>query len=435
MRFAVVNLGCKVNRVESDAATALLLSRGGVVAPADDCELIVVNTCTVTGEAEKKTRKAVHRALRENERARVVVTGCAAAIDPASFEAMDERVAVVAKGALESWLAAFAEETLCSDGHARACENSCDPVSDLRVGEGFPTRVGLKIQDGCENACTYCIVHVARGASWSRPADEIVEEAVRLARAGVKEIVLTGINLGSYRDGDSGLAALLRRLLDETAQPACGPAADEGEIAAAASLGEQLVRFRVSSMEPLDVDDDFIALLASAHGRICRHLHLPLQSGASTVLDRMHRPYDACTFEALVDKLRSSVAGLSLSTDIIVGFPGETDEEFAQTLALAERCRFSRIHVFPYSRRAGTPAAEYPCQVPPETRNHRARVLREEAARMRREDRAARAGTSELALVESDDAAMTESYYDVTPPVGAKRGELVPITFDRLSVQ
>lgn len=399
MRFIIVNLGCKVNRVESDAFAAALMARGGVPAAEEEAELVVVNTCTVTGEAEKKTRKAVRHALRANPTARVVVTGCAAALDADAFSSMDPRVEVVPKGEL-----------------AAAAPND----AALRAGEGFRTRAGVKVQDGCDNACTYCIVHVARGRATSRPADDVVRECASYARAGAREIVLTGINLGSYCDGGRRdpsairLAALLRRLLDETAD--------------LHAPGEAPARFRVSSIEPRDVDDALIDLLASADGRVCRHLHLPLQAGSSKVLREMARPYDAERFVALVERLYRRIPQLALSTDIIAGFPGETDAEFQETLDVARACRFAKIHAFPYSPRIGTPAAERADQVPPAFKEARAAMLRALGDELRASERARRAGTVELALVEEGGVAMTESYFEVPAPAGAAPGALVEVT-------
>ena len=408
MNFAVVNLGCKVNRVESDDAAARLAARGTETAEAD-ADLIVVNTCTVTGEAEKKTRKAVRRALRANDRARVLVTGCAAAVDAAFYEALDPRVRVVGKARLAEEIEAWCD----SEGVSAA-----PPL--LPVGPGFRTRVGVKVQDGCDNACTYCIVHVARGRATSRAADDVVRECAEYARAGAGEIVLTGINLGSYCDGArrdpsaTRLAGLLRRLLDATADlhaPGAFP-----------------VRFRISSIEPRDVDDALVDLLAAADGRVCRHLHLPLQAGSSKVLREMARPYDADRFRALVERLYAAVPGLALSTDVIAGFPGETDAEFQETLELARACRFAKIHAFPYSRRAGTPAAERADQVPPDIKAVRAAALRALGDELRAAERARRAGTVELALVEEGGVAMSESYFELAAPADAPVGSLVRMT-------
>ncbi len=408
MKYAIVNLGCKVNRVESDSFSAALSARGCVEAPEADAELIVVNTCTVTGEAEKKTRKAVRHALRASENATVVVTGCAAAIDAEVFTQMSGRIRVMGKASLASAIdaGAFGE---AEAAHGRA----------LPVGDGFRTRVGVKVQDGCNNACTYCIVHVARGRAASVDADKVVETCKALSAAGVGEIVLTGINLGSYCWGDRRsrdavrLPDLLKRLLAETEQPACRRAYP--------------TRFRISSIEPRDVDDRLIDVLAASDGRVCRHLHLPLQAGSTKVLREMHRPYTAEQFASLVDKLYERVPKLSLSTDIICGFPGETDDEFEETLALARTCRFSKIHVFPYSLRTGTPAAARADQVPPEVKAERAARLRSLANELRAAEFARRCGTRELAVVEGEDTALTESYFEVPAPASAHPGDVVEV--------
>lgn len=409
MKYAVVNLGCKVNRVESDAFASSLDAHGAKNCDAADADLIVVNTCTVTGEAEKKTRKAVRGALRANDRATVIVTGCAAAIDKDTFLAMDPRVRVMGKAELASSIDAGAWG-LDAAAHGPA----------LPVGEGYRTRVGVKVQDGCNNACTYCVVHVARGKATSVDPREVVRQCRALASAGVKEIVLTGINLGSYRWRDeetgeaTGLADLLRMLLEETAD--------------LHKDGEYSVRFRVSSVEPRDVHDDLIEVLATAGGRVCRHLHLPLQSGNSKVLREMHRPYNAEHFEAIVANLYERVPELSLSTDIICGFPGETEGEFEDTLRVARTCRFSKIHVFPYSKREGTPAAARIDQVPPGVKADRAQRLRDLGDLLRDKEREARKGTRELAVVEEEGVALTESYFEVPAPKNAKAGEMIEIT-------
>ncbi|MEC4184081.1 MiaB/RimO family radical SAM methylthiotransferase [Adlercreutzia sp. R21] len=435
-RFAVVNLGCKVNRVEADGFERLLVGRGGVPSGEADADLVIVNTCTVTGEAEKKTRKAVRHALSAGDGAEVIVTGCATEIDAATYEAMGDRVTVVPKagmalyleeGAFLSQLSQLSERRVgpsssCHPGPAPGLFSSCHPewsaegakskdLAAFRPSDGR-TRIGIKVQDGCDNACTYCIVHVARGRAVSRPADEVVSEAVALARAGVREIVLTGINLGSYDHGGHDLADLCRRLLAETADL---HGADEPPC-----------RFRIGSIEPMDVSMDFIGLLAEAEGRICRHLHLPLQSGSSRVLREMARPYDAEEYRQLVDYLRAMVPEIALTTDIIVGFPGETEDDFADTCALARHAAFGKIHVFPYSKREGTPAAARIDQVAPDVKASRAARLRALSDELGAADRAARAGTTEFALVERPGHATTESYHEAPVPEGAPVGRLVP---------
>ena len=392
--FHIVNLGCKVNRVEADSIGASLISAGSLPAAEEAAELIIVNTCTVTGEADKKARKAVRHALAINPLADVVVTGCAAAINAELFRSMSPRVRVISKVELE--------ETLDALGH--------DAV--LRLGNGFRTRVGLKVQDGCDNACTYCIVHVARGNARSVPAIRAVEEARAYFSAGVKEIVLAGIDIGAYRDSSLRLPQLARMLL--------------AKADACCHSDELPARLRISSIEPCSVDEALIELLGASGGRVCRHLHLPLQSGSTKVLREMGRPYTADGFMDLVCDLRRHVPEISLSTDIIVGFPGETEEEFEATCDLVREAGFSRLHVFPYSRRKGTPAAERKDQVPADVKRDRAARLRAIGAALNRADLANRKGTMELCLVEGE-TALTESYHEIEAPADAHAGELLNV--------
>lgn len=374
MRYAIINLGCKVNKVEADEIAASLNRAGGCAVSCKNAEAVIVNTCTVTGEADKKTRKAVRRAVRENATARIIVTGCAAAIDAEALASIDARVEVMGKNEVVPSLIGVA-----GDGAA------------LRVGEAFPTRVGVKVQDGCDNACTYCIVHTARGRSWSKPFDDAVSELAGYAASGVNEIVLTGINIGSYASGGMRIADLLEAALEAT----------------------RSCRFRISSIEPCNVDQRLISLIGQAEGRICRHLHLPLQSGSDKVLEEMARPYSAAMFTDLVQSLYGSIPEMALSTDAIVGFPGETAEDFAQTMEVARRCRFSKMHIFPYSIREGTPAAIRIDQVDAEEKKKRAAELGRLAEALRMDDCTRRAGTMEAVLVEKRGIGTTESYYRV----------------------
>jgi threonylcarbamoyladenosine tRNA methylthiotransferase MtaB len=386
MKFHIINLGCKVNKAESDTIAANLIAKGHQLVSLTDAQFIILNTCTVTGDAEKKTRKAARRALRENTTASLLVTGCAAVIDPAFYEALDARVRVVEKSTFAS------------------------SESALRIGEEFPLRVSLKVQDGCDHACTYCIVHIARGKAWSRPADEIIAEAQKLESAGIREIMLSGIDLGSYRDGKEYLDGLLARLLKETSQ----------------------TRFRISSIEPCSITEATIDRIANSDGRICRHLHIPLQSGSSKVLSEMNRPYSAEYYARLVEKLYTKIPELSLSTDIIVGFPGESAAEFKETIALAHAAHFSKIHGFRYSMRAGTPAAARNDQIEPAIKDKRLKILLETADELRRVDARSRLGKVEDILIESVGIGMSESYYKVEVPTDIEPGSLVALTLTGL---
>ena len=331
MRFHVVNLGCKVNKAESDSMSAHLLATGNELVGLDEADAIIINTCTVTGDAEKKTRKAVRRALRENTHARVMVTGCAAAISPDFYRALDSRVEIIEKAAFLS----------------------ADPA--CRTGLAFPARVSVKVQDGCDHACTYCIVHVARGKAFSRPLDEIV------------------------------------------------------------------------SLTPATIER-----IAQAEGRICRHLHLPLQSGSDKVLKEMNRPYGAEFYLRLCEDLYDALPTLALSTDIICGFPGETDAEFEETLLLAKQARFSKIHAFRYSMREGTPAAARCDQIDPSTKEQRLKKLLALARDLRKEDGLRRIGTSEAVLIEAPGTGMSESYFKVDAPRDIPQGTLCELSLTAL---
>ena len=428
LKFAVINLGCKVNRVESDAFVNALLARGfAQVESAQDANVVVVNTCTVTAQADKKTRKAVRGALRANGFSKVVVTGCACALNPESFTAFaPKRVLVAGKAQVLEVI----EKLMCeSEGDAsnttqvcgaqgKSCKNNACNTGRLALPKLLRSRVGVKVQDGCNNACSYCIVHVARGPATSKPASKVINECVNFARAGAREIVLTGINLGSYADASRGhnysLPGILADLLGAT-KGICGPAPD------------MACRFRISSVEPGDVSDELIELMAKHKGRICRHMHLPLQSGSSRVLAEMNRNYTAQEFCELVQHIYEVVPEMALTTDIICGFPGERDADFESMLAVARKCRFSKIHAFPYSKREGTPAAARTDQVSAATINARAKQLRELANSLRAQDFAARAGTQEFAIVEVQGTARTESYYKVPVDKQARIGSLVKV--------
>lgn len=403
MKFSVVNLGCKVNRVESDQFAAHLIQQGWVAAEPAVCDVVIINTCTVTGEAEKKTRKAVRRALRETDSAHVIVTGCAAVIDPRVFNEMSDRVIVEpVKSLVEERINELFEMLDCEEDVALAADLF---PHEMRIGDDFVTRVGIKVQDGCDNACTYCIVHKARGKAHSRHPDSVVEEVVAYSRAKVNELVLTGINVGSYCYDTCTFSQLLTRLLEST----------------------EHTRFRLSSVEPHALDDDAIKVMSTALGRICRHLHLPLQSGSSRILKKMGRPYDADDFLHLVEKLRKEMPTISLSTDVIVGFPSETEDDFEQTVQLCKTCGFSKIHVFPYSKRKGTPASEMADQVTSDIRKKRTTILSRISDELSAEDIQKRKGSSELALVEAEGWATTESYHRIKVDPAFRAGDLVTV--------
>jgi threonylcarbamoyladenosine tRNA methylthiotransferase MtaB len=370
---AIRTLGCKVNRTESEALAEALL--GGdclVVEEAAGADLVVVNTCTVTGEADAKARKEVRRALAACA-GPVVVTGCLASLDAEGLRALGERVIVEAD---RSALAARVRTAL-----GIAAERA---AGGSREGDVFRTRVMLKVQDGCDHRCSYCIVPDARGNPRSVPADRLIDRVRELSSRGTREIVLTGINIGRYSDGIGNLSHLI------------GALAETG-----------VARLRLSSIEPLDLDEEMAGALARAGAHVAPHLHVPLQSGCDRTLIEMRRGYTTAEFAAVLARLRAAIPGLAVTTDVIVGFPGETDEDFAESCAFVESCGFTRLHVFRYSRRAGTPAAGRSDQIEPAVIAARAAGMRALSDRLYRSWLERRNGTAASVLVErvTDDGA------------------------------
>ncbi|MCR5846360.1 MAG: tRNA (N(6)-L-threonylcarbamoyladenosine(37)-C(2))-methylthiotransferase MtaB [bacterium] len=405
MRFHVHNLGCKVNRVESDNMSAALISAGHTPAPLAEADVAIVNTCTVTSEADHKTRKAIRRASRECA-GPVIATGCATAIDPEALGQLGENVIVEPSRqlAIEKALAVLEREA----GLAAQAPNA-----HPRAAEGFHTRMGIKVQDGCNNRCTYCIVNKARGRSASMPLESVVSEVALASESGIAEVVLTGINIGSYREvDDSGrmlkLPQLIEALLERT------------------GIG----RIRLSSIEPPDVDDKLIALLERYRGRFCAHLHMPLQSGCDRTLAAMGRLYDTADFARRVEAIYAVRPDASITTDVIAGFPQETDADFAQTLEFCRRMRFSKIHAFRYSVRPGTPAAEMVGQVDPRIKVQRASSLHILSDELRCDDMLRRVGSRELVVVETGRIGMSESYHEVVVEGEMpRRGEMLELEF------
>lgn len=363
---AFKTLGCKVNRVESEAIAAELLGCGVTLADHDAASVVVINTCTVTGEADAKARKAVRQALAAQSEPVVVVTGCLAMLDAEGISALGERVVVEAdKAEVAARVAALLGTNAPSPG---------EPV--LVRGEGFRTRAPLKIQDGCDAFCAYCIVPHARGVPRSVPLERIEATARALVVSGTPEIVLTGINLGRYSDGSADLAAV---------------------VEAVAASG--IARVRLSSIEPMDLTERLLGVLASTPA-VCEHLHVPLQSGSDAVLEAMGRGYTIARFEERIAAARAALPGLAITTDVIAGLPGETPADAQATLEACERIGFAKLHVFRYSERAGTPAAEMPGSVPKPERAARAEALRTLGERLAAAHAAAHFGHEVEVLVE-----------------------------------
>lgn len=337
-KVAFETLGCRFNQFET-AEMAHEMEKSGYVftQSGERADVVVINTCAVTAKSGARCRAAIRKAREEHPGASVVVAGCYSETSPDDV-AQEDGVRLVL-GNVEKFSLANALAELDADGEAKimvgaAGEVPADlPVRPVTSIEGR-TNAYIKAQSGCGEECSYCLVRIARGKSVSANPDDIVSQIRLMAEAGVKEAVLTGINLGEYRSsGGLDLAGLVKRSLDETGMP----------------------RIRLSSVNPQLVTDELIELMANSP-RLCRHLHVPLQSGSNKILARMKRPYTAEQYEALLSRLSSRVPGIGIGADVMVGFPGETDEDFEQTRSLIERSAIMALHVFAYSPRKGTEA-------------------------------------------------------------------------------
>lgn len=351
-------LGCKVNHYETEAIWQLFKEQNYERTEFDkQSDVYVINTCTVTNTGDKKSRQVIRRAIRQNPDAVICVTGCYAQTSPAEIMAIpgvDIVVGTQDRRKMLDYIEQYKVE--------RQPINAVGNIMKNRVYEELDvpnftdrTRASLKIQEGCNNFCTFCIIPWARGLMRSRDPEEVVNQAKQLVAAGYKEIVLTGIHTGGYGEDlkDYNLAQLLRDL--------------ESQVTG-------LKRLRISSIEASQLTDEVIAVLKESK-IVVRHLHIPIQSGSDTVLKRMRRKYTMAFFADRLIELRKALPDLAITSDVIVGFPGETEEEFMETYEFIRTHRFSELHVFPYSKRTGTPAARMDNQVDEDIKNERVHRL------------------------------------------------------------
>jgi len=351
-------LGCKVNHYETEAIWQLFKAEGYERKEFETtADVYVINTCTVTNTGDKKSRQVIRRAIRSNPDAVIAVTGCYAQTSPAEIMAIpgvDIVVGTQDRTKLLGLIEQFKVE--------RQPINGVRNIMKTRVYEELDvpaftdrTRASLKIQEGCNNFCTFCIIPWARGLMRSRDPQEVLKQAQQLVDAGYKEIVLTGIHTGGYGEDmkDYNLAMLLRDLEEQV---------------------HGLKRIRISSIEASQISDEVIEVLANSK-KVVPHLHIPIQSGSDTVLKRMRRKYSMEFFADRLVKLHKALPGLAVTSDVIVGFPGETEEEFLETYHFIKDHKFSELHVFPYSKRTGTPAARMENQVDEEIKNERVHRL------------------------------------------------------------
>jgi len=406
--FSIENFGCRATEADAVAMRHAMLGDGWAPADANDsADVVILNTCTVTSAADAQSREAIRKIHRANPAARIIVTGCYAQRAPEEVAAL-EGVSCVVGNSRQREIPGLARDFFPVTKLAGLPESNSatapilvgDILAQIEVerGEadslaGDATRPILKIQDGCNNRCAYCIIPAVRGRSRSLPPDEVIASVRRYAEAGVREVVVSGINLGSYgRDflPRVPLAAVVRRILDETG----------------------LEQLRFSSIEPQHITEDFIALVASSQ-RIAAHFHAPLQSGSDRILGAMHRWYRAEHYAARIELIRKILPSAAIGADVIAGFPGETDADFEATAAFVRSMPFTYLHVFSFSARPGTEAAKLPQQIPAAAIRERARALRTVGEQKARDFRATQAGTTIRALtLARSSAAWTES---ITP--------------------
>lgn len=344
MRVYLTSLGCKLNQSEVESWARCLAAAGHVILKnPQNADLCIINTCTVTHIAARKSRQLIRRCYRANPQAPIIVTGCDAEMNPEVLRGLPGVRLVLGTAAKEQLVENIAGQ------FGLALQGRTALLQRRAFGH---TRAFVKIQDGCNNACTYCIVRIARGRQRSRPMADILEEIAAREEEGYQEMVLTGVHIGAYgHERGETLADLIHAILANTHFP----------------------RLRLSSIEPWDVTPELLRLWENP--RLCRHLHLPLQSGCDATLKRMNRRYTTEQYRDLLAHAREKIPDLAVTTDVIVGFPGEDEEEFAVSANFVAAMGFARIHVFPFSARPGTPAASMPGQVAPSVKKKRTELM------------------------------------------------------------
>ncbi len=368
MKIYFYTLGCKVNQFETQALSLLLTEHGHEVCENPDiADVIVINTCTVTAVSDQKSRSAIRRFAKNYPDAKIAVCGCLSQINPESIMNIDGVSVIAGTAARDVFI-----DNICNTADVNNYNFTPDNSLKRREFEYLPagglhghTRAMLKIEDGCGNFCTYCIIPYSRGPVRSLSPDTAIAECRKLHDQNYKEIVLTGIEISSYGKDltpKTELSALVSRLCKEFPD----------------------IRFRLGSIEPRTITKEFCEKLRS-FTNLCPHFHLSMQSGCDETLSRMRRKYDTERFYLSVSLLREYFPGCSITTDMIVGFPGETEDEFKATLAFIEKCAFSSMHIFPYSKRAGTPAAKMENQITKAEKSARACRARDIASRMEKE--------------------------------------------------
>jgi threonylcarbamoyladenosine tRNA methylthiotransferase MtaB len=390
MKYSIITFGCRVNQADSLAIEGELRARGAAAARPDEADVLIVNTCSVTATADQGARQVIRRVVRSNPDVRVIVTGCYATRRHDEVASLPNVVHVVRNPSTDTLIADLADDIgLTTAARFGVGDGACGAA--LEPGVAGRTALTLRVQTGCEERCSYCIIPQTRGVSRSRPLDEVMSSIDSAIAAGYKEIAITGVHLGSYgRDlpKASSLTALVRTLASRTED----------------------VLFRISSLEPMDCTTELVDIVG-ASPRLAPHFHLPLQHGSDRVLHAMRRPYTTAAYVALVGRIACDMPHASIGSDIIVGFPGETDDDVAEMERVLRDLPLSHLHVFPYSDRPGTDASALADKVGGVAIRERGRRIRAIGEEVSRRFRDAQVGTSRRALTVDDGwSAVTDNY-------------------------
>jgi threonylcarbamoyladenosine tRNA methylthiotransferase MtaB len=419
MKYSVITFGCRVNQADSLGFEEQLRAGGAVGSTPEHADLVVVNTCSVTASSDQSARQTIRRVARENPNARIVVTGCYATREPAEVAALPHVLRVVPNGdkpRLATLVAADLGLTTAErfgDG-----EGSCGAA--IEPGVAGRTAFTLRVQTGCDEPCTYCIIPTTRGRPASRPLEDVLREVDRIVSAGFKEIALTGVHLGSYgRDlmPGSTLAELLRALSGHE---------QRATVTNGRARWPDLV-FRISSLEPMDCSSEIVDLVAGSD-RFAPHFHLPLQHASNRVLSRMQRPYTLDGYSRTVENIRARMPHAAIGSDVIVGFPGETDEDFEELRSYLRRSPLTHVHVFPYSDRPGTAASRMADKVPGTVVRERARCIRDLSSRLSAAFRDSQMGQVRCGLtLEDGTLVVTDNYLKLRIAPGLGRNARVRV--------
>ncbi len=403
MKYSIITFGCRVNQSDSFQIEEQLIGAGGIGTSTQDADLIVVNTCSVTASADQGTRQIVRKIARENPTARIVVTGCYATRRPDEVGSLPGVVQIVSNDRKDELAYEIGLTTAQRFGGG---DGACG--AEIAPGLAGRTAFTLRVQTGCDQACSYCIIPSTRGTGRSTPLPAVLSEIDRVRGAGYREIAITGVHLGSYgrdvRDGPNLLGLLTA--IDRHAPD---------------------MRFRISSLEPMDCSDEIVDLVA-ASTCFAPHFHLPLQHASDAMLIAMRRPYTLEYYRRLVDRVRLAMPHASIGTDIIVGFPGETDEDFAVLDAYLREAPITHVHVFPYSDRPGTAASELAGKVHGSVVRERASVVRAIGRELNQRFHRAQEGSVRPGLtIEDGSLVVTDNYIKVRIPPGHDRNEWVSV--------